>query len=379
MKNNIIVSIKKDNNIAIIKKLIKYKVEYNYIKEDNNVIYIKVDRDNYSKLERIFIKKDLKIVKEYGFIGVVNFVKKNIVFILSIVLSLLLINYLTNLTFSIEIISKNEELVNSLTKELEGYGIKKYSIKKDYDKLNDIKKEILRNNEKKLEWIELKYKGTKLIIDLTERVINEKEINDKIYNVVAKKDALITKVVVKNGVLMKEVNDYVKKGDVIISSDIIDNSNEIKSRVSADGSVYGEVWYNVSTTVPYEYVEYFNTGDSFDNIYIMFFNHKFVLTGAYNIKNVLISKKVLIDKPYLSFQLINERKEIYDYNSVKITPEEAKEEAIKRSVKAIENKLNSDEYIIDKKVLKINNFSSKINVEVFFRVYENIKDMMLVE
>ena len=379
MKNDIIISIKKVHKISIIKKLIKYKMEYNFIREDNNSVYIRISKENYLKLKKLFFKKDLNVIKEYGIKGLTNYLKKNMIIICSIIISLLLLYYLTNLTFSIEVISKNEELVNSLIEELETYGIKKYSFKKSYKELSKIKKSILNNNEKKLEWIELKYDGTKLIIEFTERVINEKEKDSKIYNIIAKKDALITKIVVKNGVLKKEINDYVKKGEIIISSDVINNSEEIVKRISADGSIYGEVWYTVSTTVPYEYVEYFNTGKSFDNIYLIFLGHKLVLTGAYNIKNVLVSKKVLIDKPYLSFKLINEKKEIYNYKTVRITPSQVQEEAIKRSTKAIENKLNIDEYIIDKKVLKINNFSSKINIEMFFRVYENIKDMMLVE
>ena len=379
MKNNILIKIKNDNKILVIKKLIKYKVEYNYIKNEGDYVYVKLDKRNYAKVKNIFLKNDLIFIKEYGKKGLINYIKNNIAIIICIIISIILLYYLTNLTFEIEIISDNNELVNDLTKELYNNGIKKYAIKKNYNELLKIKKQILKNNDKRLQWLEIKYEGTKLILELTQRNVNEDKDNTNIYNIVAKKDALITKIIVKNGVLLKEINDYVKKGDIIISSSVVNNSNEIVNKVSAEGSVYGEVWYNVTTTVPYEYVEYFTTNNSFNNVYILLNGNKFNLIGVYNIKNVLIEKKILIDKPYLNFKLINEKKEIFDYKVVKVTANEAKNEAIKRSIKAIENKLSNDEYIIDKKVLKINNFSSKVSVEVFFRVYENIREKVYAE
>ena len=55
-----------------------------------------------------------------------------------------------------------------------------------------------------------------------------------------------------------------------------------------------------------------------------------------------------------------------------MSEKEALELAIDESVKNIESKLSSEEYIISKKVLKKEVNSSKMYVEVFFKVYENI-------
>ena len=76
--------------------------------------------------------------------------------------------------------------------------------------------------------------------------------------------------------------------------------------------------------------------------------------------------------PILKKTLYKEEKKIYDYNEVILNKEEAYNEALNRSIDVINKKLSSDEYIISKKVLKKEVKRSKINLEVFFKVYEKI-------
>ena len=94
--------------------------------------------------------------------------------------------------------------------------------------------------------------------------------------------------------------------------------------------------------------------------------------GKYETNMSMNEEELLVEKPYLFFKIINEKKELYTYKEVNLTEEEALEEALNRSDKVILDKLSLDEYIIDKKVLKKNAYSSKIDIEVFYRVYENI-------
>ena len=56
------------------------------------------------------------------------------------------------------------------------------------------------------------------------------------------------------------------------------------------------------------------------------------------------------------------------------TEEEALNEAIKIARKKIEDGLSEKEYIISQKNLKVDMRNSKIVVDVFFSVYENITD-----
>ena len=72
------------------------------------------------------------------------------------------------------------------------------------------------------------------------------------------------------------------------------------------------------------------------------------------------------------FKVIQEIKTEYEYKEYNIDENEAYIEALRRSEKHIRNRLGDDEYIISKKVLKKVSNSSKMYVEVFFKVYENI-------
>ena len=109
------------------------------------------------------------------------------------------------------------------------------------------------------------------------------------------------------------------------------------------------------------------------NRYYLDINGKeFTLIGKYDSNNTISSKKTIVDKPYLFFKVIQEIKTEYEYKEYNIDENEAYIEALRRSEKHIRNRLGDDEYIISKKVLKKVSNSSKMYVEVFFKVYENI-------
>ena len=57
-----------------------------------------------------------------------------------------------------------------------------------------------------------------------------------------------------------------------------------------------------------------------------------------------------------------------------LTSDEAIKKAQEVAEKKIESFLDSDEYIISKKTLNFTSNDSKIIVDVFFKVYENITD-----
>ena len=72
----------------------------------------------------------------------------------------------------------------------------------------------------------------------------------------------------------------------------------------------------------------------------------------------------------ISFGLVNRKKvRIKKYN---LNKENATKIAIKKADNKINKKLKEEEYIISKKVLKNTINNSTIDIEVFYKVYENI-------
>ena len=97
------------------------------------------------------------------------------------------------------------------------YGIEKYKLKKEYKYLDKVKKEILSNNQDTLEWLEIVEEGTKYIVKLVERKKEDTIKEYEFQSISTTKDSIITSIKAQSGEKIKEVNDYVKLDDIIVS------------------------------------------------------------------------------------------------------------------------------------------------------------------
>lgn len=372
------VYIKVNTNMkSFIKYLTLYKIDFDNLEVHDNCYYLYTSYDNYKRIRRRY---DCTILKYYGKKGLYYFFNKYKYMFVSLIWGIILISILQNTIFDVVINTDDDNLYETISNSLRKYDILKYKKKKSFEEISFIKEKILEENKDDLEWIEIKEIGCKYEIMITKRVKGkENNLNDNICHIVAKKDGLIKHITSSKGEKLKAINDYVKKGDIIISGNIIKGEDTIKNKVCASGNVYGEVWYTVNISVPYNFTEYINTGKIINHYYLDIFGKEFTIIGKYDSNNVMSNKKLIIDKPYLFFKLYKEEKSIYEYKSYKLSKEEAYNEAIKRADAKIKNKLLSDEYIISKKVLKKEEFSSKIVLEIFFKVYENIGEVLVVE
>ena len=141
--------------------------------------------------------------------------------------------------------------------------------------------------------------------------------------------------------------------------------------VNAKGEVYAETWYYVTIGIPFKYEEKKETGRIINHYYVDFLGNNITLIGKYDSKNVDSKAELLLDKPYLPFNIYREIKKEYKYIEHSINEKEAYSLGVKRSEEEIMSRV-SDGYIISKKVLKKEVKSSKMVLEVFYKVYENI-------
>ena len=291
--------------------------------------------------------------------------------LLSLIISFMLLFLLCNTIFDIKINSDDKDIVNIINDSLSDNGIDVYKRKVSFDKLNSIKNKILEDNKDTLEWIEIREKGCIYYIDVTPRVKSNNNVDNSLpSDIVAEKDGVIKHIVVHRGSKVIDNGDYVKKGDILISGNIIKNENVI-DKVHSEGVIYAETWKTVNISIPFKRIDYVYK-KTINHYYLDIFGHKFTISGKYDSDNTINKKSIVLDKPYLFFKLYKEEKKIYDYNEVILNKEEAYNEALNRSIDVINKKLSSDEYIISKKVLKKEVKRSKINLEVFFKVYEKI-------
>lgn len=357
-----------ENSNKFLNYLIYNKIYYDSLNKYNEYFVLDVSYDDY-----LYIRRRYKchIVKYYGKKNIVNIYENNKYVLLSLIISFMLLFLLCNTIFDIKINSDDKDIINIINNSLSDNGIDVYKRKVSFDKLNSIKNKILEDNKDTLEWIEIREKGCIYYIDVTPRVKSNNNVDNSLpSDIVAEKDGVIKHIVVHRGSKVIDNGDYVKKGDILISGNIIKNENAI-DKVHSEGVIYAETWKTVNISIPFKRIDYVYK-KTINHYYLDIFGHKFTISGKYDSDNTINKKSIVLDKPYLFFKLYKEEKKIYDYNEVILNKEEAYNEALNRSIDVINKKLSSDEYIISKKVLKKEVKRSKINLEVFFKVYEKI-------
>ena len=348
----------KNNNINLLK----------INKINNNSIIIMIDSKDYSLLLKIKSIYEYKIINKRGLIklkSIINIYKYVCIFF---VFGLILLITLSNIIFKVNVISNNNTLNKKVKKELYNLGIKKYSFTKNYDEIEKIKESILIKYKDYIEWLEIKRNGVNYNVILVERKKN-KLINDfTSSNIIAKKSGVIKSIIAYGGEKIKKENDYVSKGEVIISG-IIKKNDEVKGLTISKAEIYAETWYKVKIEYPLNYKEEIITSNYKYSPYIKIGNNYYELN---NYKKYKRENIISHTNRFNIFTIgINKEKELKIINE-KLSLLEAKTKAKKKAKNIIRKKLNNNEYIINQKTLNFYQKNSKIVLEEFFSCYENI-------
>lgn len=359
-----------------IKRLLKRKINIiRLIPISYKEVHLIIKYQEYQKIIKYKTTYKISIINTYGTIRIKKNIKKNTILILAIILGLFLIITLSNLIFSIDIIHQDKEIRSLLKQELELNGIKKYHFKKSYKELEKIEDKILEKNKDKLEWIEIIESGTKYIVRIEERKVNTEDEVYRYQSIISKKDAIITEIKATQGEKVKNVNDYVKKGDTVISGYITLPNNTTKTTM-AKGKVYGEVWYQVTVEYPFIYQEEKLTGRS-KTIYVLnFINKRFSIFDFEKYKSFSTKDKILLSNPLININLVKEKQ----YELIvkdEVYPEDI---AINKAQDYIKQKLKKDnpdiKKIKDITILSNEATDSTINLKLFVSAIENIGDLI---
>ena len=386
MKNNFFLFFKSKIKINIkgrkierfIKRLADNKINiYNMEMINRNEANIVILKSDYLKVLNIKSIYEFNIVGGTGMIKIRKTLKLNSLILFFLVIGIIVLQILSRMIFSIEVIHTDKSIRNKMLSELENYGLKIHAFKKSYDEVQKIKEQILTNHKDDIEWLEIENIGTKYIVRLEERKIKNNEESNEKRHVIASKNAIIKKIEAENGEIVKEINSYVNAGDIIISGNITLNE-QVKNTVSASGHVYGEVWYKVKVDYPLAYSEKHETGNSQKRLVFNFLNKSYEL-GFKKYKDKNVSSKTLLKHIFLPISLTyDNQREVIDIDEV-YTIEQAIKKAEERAYSEINSKLNDKEKILSSKNLKVDVNDSKIELEMFFTVYEDITEYQKIE
>lgn len=360
-KEKILVKCECDNYYKFINKLKDLSIEVYNIKYKNNIIYFTIYFKDYDKLIKYLPSYKFIIVENLGIFKLIKILKKQYIFVISIIIGIFVFYLCNNMIISIEVIHENPEIRELITDELKKYGVKVISFKKKYAKLNEIRHKILDSYPDKLDWIEIENHGMKYVVKVEERLIKQNNDENNECNVYAKKDGVIKSIKLTRGVSNVNIGDYVNKGDLLISSDVVHNE-QIKNVVCAKGSVRAEKWYQVVVDIPLKYQEDQVTGKKKTNFIFEHENYTKRLLKP-RLENYISKKTNLFD--LFGYKLFLEKQQEIKKIDKEYSVEEAINQALLKSEENIKLKLNKDEYVVDKKVLKNTTNDSTIEVVVF--------------
>ena len=368
MNKIIWVKSKCDDYYKFINKLQYLRISVLEIRYENKYIYLKIESKYLEKLNKYLISYKFKVVKELGIYIIINKIKKNYIYIISIIIGIVLFIILSNMVFKINIIHENKEIREIIKEELDEYGIKVLSFKKSYKELDKIRQKILDKYPDKLDWMEFEVDGLIINVRIEERIITDTTKEDKVCDLIAAKSGIINDILVENGEVLVNINDYVKEGDTLVTG-IIKYNEEERRLTCASGEVYATTWYTVDVKIPFSYNEYIETGKKKYNI----------IWENNDNKHLLLRKRFTDYNSYLKnifkifdFNLYLETEKETKKIKKTYTEEEALEVGINKAIENIKIKLSDKDEIIDKKVLKkvVNN--STMDIEVFIIVKELI-------
>lgn len=376
MNNLLWIKIEYDTKYyRLTEKLYNIGINIYEIKNFSSYLLIKISYEDYEKLKKCLKSYNISIFSYTGIKKLEKYAMKNFVFFISLFIGVIILLIVNNMIFKIEIKTNNKEIYEMVNESLKENNIKVFTLKKRHKNVEKIVEKILQENEKDIEWLEIVYDGLKMKVLVTEKIKFNSEVEYKHCNVVASSSGKIISMNVYKGDVLKEVNDYVNKGDILISGEITHNE-EVKDILCAKGEVYGEVWYKIKVSVPFveEYKEY--TGKNRYNFQIKTNNQKFKI-----FKDRLKSYEEKYENIYKlnDFEINFVKEKEYIIKNKKLSEEEAYEKAFKDGVDKIQNNLSKDEEILVKKVLKKSIFDSTIYLELFVVTKEEIGEVEIVE
>jgi len=362
MNNLVRVKLYEDNHYIIRRLSNKginiYNIEYF---ESGNIYTI-----DLHDLDRLPV--DTEVLSFNGFRGLILKIKYNIHFIIALLLSILLMIFMSFIVVRVDVVHNDKHIRELLQDELDEYGIHPLTIKKSFGELQQIKKNIKDKYPEDIEWFEIIDDGMKYTVRVEERIITKEEEKSPYCDIESVKDAIVLSSKVRDGQTQVDAGDMVKKGSILVSGAIKFN-DEIKSYTCADADVYGNSWYTVNVSIPYNYTDKLYSGKTKFNIAFEYGSKR---TSIFKIhfKEYDTKRKALLSIG--KFTLYKEKSREYTSIKKKYSESDAYDIALELGRKKILTNLDETASILDEKVLQSNTYDSIIEMDIFYSVKELI-------
>lgn len=356
---------------SLLSLLIILKIPFIKKKETKDYLILEIEEEYFQKIKKLAPTYEITILKRTGKAYLIHLYKTKKIFLYSIIFAFLVIVLLTNIIFSVRVVETDKEIKDMILTDLRENGITRFRLKVSYKRKEAIREKILEKEKDYLEWLEIEEIGTMYQVKVIRRINNPKEEELKPRSIVAKKKGRITRIEADYGEVTTKKNDVVDKGDTLISG-LIKNKEEIKTKVAARGKVYAEVWYQVNLNLPTIYQEEIKTGNKKNTLEIIFFDKNIFISELFKYNNSISKETVLYNNPLIPFRISFTKKEEIKLKQVAYQEDKTLKKIKKLAVDKLKQRIGNDIKILSINVLKKKTSADKIEVELFFKVEEDI-------
>ena len=358
-------------NICTTKQILLWDLK----RENAITLHARVEVKNFKALRDICKKTKckIKIESKNGLPFTIKKYKKRKFFIALLLIIILVIITLSNFVWNIEVKGNSTINADEILALAESKGLAIGKLKGSID-TNDIINTI-RLERDDIAWVGIQISGTNAVIEIVEADKKPEIVDEDEYcNIVADKDAMITKVSAQNGTPLVSVGDVVTKGDIIIEGKMEGKYTDPQF-VHAQGEVQAKVWYTSTQKVELKETQKQETGNQETKYSVKINNfqinlHKSVPNFEKCDTIETYKKLKLFSDFYLPIGIVEYTYKEYEEKLVIHTIDEAKQIGIDRAAEELKEELESKE-ILDMQV-SIKQEVDYVEVEVTYEVEENI-------
>lgn len=238
-------------------------------------------RKNLLKMKPLLQRTNVKltIIDKKGLPYLIKKCKRRFFFIIGLLFCMISIYILSLFIWEIKVTGESKLVSKTMLKEIEEQYVSLGTLKKDVD-CSGLERD-LREKYEEISWISCDINGTTLTIHIEEGMYHDVTDNSiEKCDLVAGKDAVITKMITREGTPVAKVSDEVKKGDILISGTIYiyDDNNEVleTNYLAADGDIYGKVIEPYEDSIKLQY--YKKNYSEKNHKYITFFVFDYCIT-----------------------------------------------------------------------------------------------------
>ncbi|MCH1624978.1 sporulation protein YqfD [Ferdinandcohnia quinoae] len=345
-------------------------------KQGSHTLSFSMYLKDISKIRPIVRKSDCKLrfIERKGLPFLIRKTVLNSGFLIGAVGFFVIIILLSNMVWGIKVDGAKPETEHLILKELKRMGIEKGKLQFFLEDVESIQRH-LTDNINDITWIGVELNGTTYHLEVVEKNQPEPAEHLSPRNIIAKKNAIITRMFVEEGKPLVTEHDYVNKGDILVSGKIGKEGEE--KLVPARGKIFGETWYKYTLEVHLSTKLNVFTGDSNHKHYLQFGDLALPIWGfKKNEYQEFETEKYKHNVKFFKWELpiAYSKKVIRESEEVerKYSVDQAIKEAVKDGRKKLENELDNDAEIIGEKVLRHSVKNGKVKVEIKYDVIENI-------